>query len=138
MRVGLFVAHYKEYYESFVDHLVEVKLFHSDMEVRKLTSATLGILVPIRPDYFINVILGNLVKKVTNGNLFIRHGSVLGIGEILLGLSGLSSKNNCMVNSMKNSIFLKSMAINEKKLINAGEYMIAFLNKYDELKIKNN
>ena len=125
MRIGLFVAHYSDYYESFVDHLSEVKLFHSDIEIRKLTAATLCILVSLKPEYFVSTILPNLSKKVTHGNLFVRHGSIIGIGEILLGLAGLGHKN-CMVDSAKDSIFLKSMTINEQKLIKAGDYMTQF------------
>jgi hypothetical protein len=54
MKIGLFVAHYKEYFEAFVDHLSEVKLFHSDIEIRKLSAATLSVFVPHRPEYFIS------------------------------------------------------------------------------------
>ena len=104
MRVSIFVGHYPEYFESFVDHLAEIKLFHSDMEIRKLTAATLALLTCVRPEYFISQIIPKLIDGVTSPNLFIRHGSVLGLSEILLGICGMGHLN-CMIDSMKDSIF---------------------------------
>lgn len=69
--------------------------------------------------------------------MFVRHGSVFGISEILLGLCGRSGEN-CMIHAMKDSIFLKSMTTNEKKLVHAGEYLTQFNENYQKVKSVNN
>lgn len=49
----------------------------------------------------------------------VKLGSIIGIGEIMLGLSGLSHQHQ-LIGEMKDSVFLKSLTQNEKKLLKAG------------------
>jgi hypothetical protein len=51
----------------------------------------------------------------------VRHGMLFGIAEIIIGLAGKSYLHN-LKEEMKESIFLKTMTKNEKKLIKAGDY----------------
>ena len=67
----------------------------------------------------------------------VRHGSLFGIGEILIGLAGKSHFHN-MTGEMKDSIFLKSLSKNERKLIKAGEYREKFIQKFELMRLKNN
>jgi hypothetical protein len=67
----------------------------------------------------------------------IRLGCIIGIGEVLLGLKGLSHVHQ-LHNEMKDSVFLKSLTQNEKKLIKAGEYMQEFKEKYKEMQGRDN
>lgn len=128
--VSIFVAHYKEYYKYFVEHLAKVKLIHCDIEIRKLAASTLSLLACMDPEFMMNHILPHLVNLATSSNFYTRHGAVLGVGEILIGLSG-KSHENCLKDSMKDSIFLKTMTVNERKLINPGEYMKKFLAEFE-------
>jgi hypothetical protein len=43
-----------------------------------------------------------------------------------------------MKDEMKDSVFLKTLTFNEKKLIKAGDYMERFKNNYDLIKGKPN
>jgi hypothetical protein len=43
-----------------------------------------------------------------------------------------------MIHAMKDSIFLKSMTTNEKKLVHAGEYLTQFNENYEKVKSVNN
>ena len=52
-------------------------------------------------------------------SLNVKLGSLIGLSEVLLGLKGLSHMH-MMQGEMKDSVFLKSMAQNEKKLLKAG------------------
>jgi hypothetical protein len=63
----------------------------------------------------------------------IRHGALYGISEILIGLSGNGHLHN-MKNEMKESVFLKTLTKNERKLMKAGEYMTKFKANYDQIK----
>ena len=66
--------------------------------------------------------LNALLKYMDNDALTVKLGSLIGLSEVLLGLKGLSHIH-MMHNEMKDSVFLKSMTQNEKKLLKAGEYM---------------
>lgn len=61
----------------------------------------------------------------------VRHGALYGIGDIFIGLAG-KSEFHCMRNEMKDSVFLRSLSKNEKKLIKAGEHRQKFLDIYKE------
>lgn len=134
--VSLFVAHYKEYYKYFVEHLAKVKLFHCDLEIRRLTAATLSLLSPMDPEFMINEILPPMVDQTTHANFYVRHGAVLGVGEILIGLAGKSQEHN-LKDAMKDSIFLKTMTVNERKMINPGQYMKKYQEEYKEIRTKD-
>ena len=134
--VSIFVANYKEYFKYFVEHLSKVKLFHCDIEMRKLAAATLSLLACMDPTFMIEEILPTLIPLTTNTNFYTRHGAILGVGEILIGLAGKSHEHN-LKDSMKDSIFLKTMTVNERKLINPGEYMKKFLAEFEEMRKVN-
>lgn len=137
LNVSVFVGQYQEYFSEFADHLALVKLKNWDPEVRRLAAATLSLYCPLNPDYLAKSILPGLTDLCLNESVLIRHGAIYGVSEILIGLAG-KSHQHCCVNMMKDSIFLKSMSKNEKKLIKAGEYMQAFRNKYEAVKEKDN
>lgn len=67
----------------------------------------------------------------------VRLGSIIGIGEILIGLNGKSHEHQ-VHDEMKDSVFLKSLTQNEKKLMNAGEYMNVFKEKYEQARYIDN
>jgi hypothetical protein len=69
--------------------------------------------------------LPGLTALCFNENVNVRHGALYGIAEILIGLCG-QGHLNCMKDEMKDSVFLKTVSKNERKLMNAGEYMTAF------------
>jgi hypothetical protein len=131
--VSVFVSHYQEYYRYFVEHLSQVKLFHVDIDIRRLSAATLSLLTCLDPDYMLGEVLPGLIKKATSANFYERHGAILGVGEILIGLAGKGDEHN-LKDCMKDSIFLKSMTANERKLINPGEYMKKFQAIYEQKK----
>ncbi|KRX05461.1 Armadillo-type fold [Pseudocohnilembus persalinus] len=137
LNVGVYVSWYQEYFSPFVEHLAFVKLKHLDIEIRKLSAAALALMTPLNPKLVAQQILPGLIDLCFNDNVHIRHGAVYGIGEILLGLSGLS-ENHCMQDEMKDSVFLKTVTKNERKLIQAGEYMTKFKKEYQQIRYQNN
>jgi hypothetical protein len=134
--VSIFVAHYKEYYRYFVEHLATVKLLHCDVEIRKLAAATLCLLACMDAPFMIEQILPKLVSQTTSSNFYVRHGAILGLGQILVGLAG-HSQEHCLKDAMKDSIFLKTMTVNERKLINPGEYMRKFQQEFEVMRLTN-
>lgn len=72
-----------------------------------------------------------LVKYMQADAMSTKLGSIIGIGEVLIGLAGKSNIHQ-LHNEMKDSVFLKSLTQNEKKLMHAGEYMTIFREKYEK------
>src|SRR3990167_2379627 len=91
------------------------------------------MLTPMEPEFMITDVLPYLVPLTTHVNHYVRHGAIMGIGEILVGLGGRSS-DHLLKDGMKDSIFLKSLTVNERKLIKPGEYMGQFLEQYEQIK----
>ena len=65
--------------------------------------------------------------------LHIRHGAILGVGEILIGLSGNSSINRKEVLEKA----FKTLSLKERKLIQDSEQQAEFKLRYEDLSKKN-
>jgi hypothetical protein len=94
--VAHYVAGFEEYRQPIIRHLYEDKLFHWDKDIRYLSSISLGRLVTLDRVFFIETVLPYLIKFCTHENLFVRHGAVLGVGEIVLALY-METNSNILV-----------------------------------------
>lgn len=82
------IAECDEYRRGIVDHLFTVKLFHWDRAIRQLASKSLHGLVIKDEQYFCQTVIPYLLEKSLDmKSLEVRHGAVLGVGEIVLALS---------------------------------------------------
>jgi len=84
--VAFYIAAFEEYRRPIIDCLYEDKLFHWDKEIRYLVSVSLRGLTKLDPLYFVETVLPFLVKYATHENLFVRHGAVIGVAEVVLAL----------------------------------------------------
>jgi len=82
------IAQFLEYREAIISHLYEEKLFHWDPEIRDLSSVSLRGLATMEPAHFAKTVLPCLVGYAMHENLFVRHGAVIGVAEIVLALGG--------------------------------------------------
>jgi hypothetical protein len=82
-------------------------------------------MVPLNPAFFGGEVLQALVNYLDSDVLNVKLGTIIGLGEVLMGLRGKSHLHQ-MHKEMKDSVFLKSFTQNEKKLLKAGEYMERF------------
>ena len=76
-----------------IDHLIHVKLSHYEQSNRSLAAKSLSILSIFEPQLFIDKYLPILLSKVYSKVMNIREGALLGLSEILIGLSGNSKRN---------------------------------------------
>jgi hypothetical protein len=74
---------------------------------------------PLNPGFIARELLPELGRYLGAEQASVKLGAIIGVGEILLGLKGFSSSHQ-LQNEMKDSVFLKSLTQNEKKLIKAG------------------
>ena len=133
LNVGLYVSSFDEYFYKAIEHLAFVKLKNWDIDIRRLTAAALALMSCIKPKFIICEILKGLIPLCFNENVNVRHGAMYGIAEILCGITGQGHMHN-MKDEMKDSVFLKTMSKNERKLIKAGEYMSKFKEHYETIK----
>ena len=94
LHVTCFIAQFQEYLHFMINHLLDNKLKHWDIIIRQLSGCTLSVLAPFAPDYYVDVVLPKLLGLTFDSNLVIRHGSILGSAESVLGLAGKSAENN--------------------------------------------
>jgi hypothetical protein len=91
-----FVAKFDTYRIPIINHLSTVKLFHWDIQIRVLTSKALhDMAVSVdcaATDYLKSTVLPRLLPLCMSDDLYVRHGAVLGVAEILLGLGDLRTK----------------------------------------------
>ena len=136
LKISPFVAHYKEYTRTFIKHLAQVKLFHFNKEVRLLSAKSLALISLLDVDFVIKEIIPFLIENCRSSKLWTRHGSIIGLGSLILSLSGNSSF--MLKKDLENeNIFLKSLKINDKLLVTHGEYMEEFIKNFDKLKVQN-
>jgi len=99
-KVACSIAIYNRYRIPLLQHLSYIKLFHWDIELRTLSSKAIHELIVCDiskkdktntddrgRDYASNVLLPSLISKCMSHDLFVRHGAVLGVAEIVLALS---------------------------------------------------
>ena len=89
------IAVFKEYRYSLINHLYEEKLFHWDVDIRKLSALSLRMLTTLDPEHFVNVVIPYLLPLCTNDTLFVRHGALLGVSEIILALGTKLDDETC-------------------------------------------
>ncbi|KAJ1344307.1 hypothetical protein BSLG_001117 [Batrachochytrium salamandrivorans] len=82
---------YPEYASSIINYLATSCREHWDMDMRILSSKSIGILTSIRPDYVTENVLSEMIKGIHSQELEIRHASLLFTAEIL---HTLSASNN--------------------------------------------
>jgi len=113
------VAKFKEYCRPIIDHVCEVKLFHWDIEIRVLASRSLRGLTSCDQNYFTSTIVSELLKYCVDDYVFIRHGAILGVAEILLGLVGIRDEK--MQDGKITDILLESDAVTIAKMVQTIE-----------------
>ena len=66
---------------------------HWDLHVRELAAKALNRLSSVAPSYLAESVMPQLLKNVeASDDLFLKHGSILAIGELSLGISIEASK----------------------------------------------
>lgn len=78
-------------------------------------------------------ILPKLIEKCTSKALHIRHGAILGVSEIIIGLSGNSHLNKR--ETLEKAY--KQLSVKEIELIAVSDYRTAFLTLYHQLSTKD-
>jgi len=82
----------KLYGEPLIAHLLDKKVGHWDTSVRELTASAFNQMCQVTPEYMVNQVLPKLLENVeTTKDLFVRHGSILSMGQVVLGIASKQS-----------------------------------------------
>ena len=134
--ISIFIAQYEEYYKSIVEYLYNNRLIHVEPQIRDISSTALSLLVPFQHKYFVDEVIPKLIKNSKSPSLKIRHGSLIGIGNILLGLCGkwdFYHKSRINRNQMLNNLSNK-----DRKILADSDYRKQFEKYYDSIKYIDN
>jgi len=85
------------------------------------------------PELVVKEVLIPLIETCQHKVLHIRHGAILGVAEVIIGLSGRSvvNKNEAIEKAFK------SLSMKERNIIQDSENLTAFQKYYDEVSTKN-
>ena len=135
LNVSRFVAQFPEYYKGMINHLIDYKLPHWDPNIRVLASQSLSLLVPFNPSFFVNNIIPILCKRSTDKTLFMRHGAILGLSEIIIGLCG---KSEIVTKKYTSEYLFSELSMSDRKLLQTTEGGKLFEEKYAKIQVVNN
>eukprot|EP00644_Phytophthora_capsici_P007644 jgi/Phyca11/555344/estExt2_Genewise1Plus.C_PHYCAscaffold_720060 len=86
--VSTFVAKYPEYRYALLEHLVESKIVHWDVQIRTLAAAAVGKIGALDPSYATTKLFPRLLDSALSpdAEVIVRHGAVISITELLTNL----------------------------------------------------
>jgi hypothetical protein len=76
-----------------LNHLAFKQLKHWEPAMRELASQAIGVISVFNPELVVTKFLPPLLKSCFSKILNERHGALLGVSEIIKGLSGNSEKD---------------------------------------------
>jgi hypothetical protein len=127
-KIAFHVAQFEEYSTAIINHLYEIKLSHWDICIRKLSSESLGVVAAIYPQYMVDVVVPYVLEQCLNDkDLQIRHGSTIGLAELVLALGGMKHGEEYLSSDSQKAIAEIVPAIEKKRLYRGkgGEHMRA-------------
>ena len=134
LNVSCFVGQFEEYLLPMLKYLAFDQLKHWEPAMRQLASQALAVLSVFNPALVVSEILPVLVEKCFSKALHVRHGAILGVSEIVIGLSGNSVMHRRQV--LENAF--KSLSLKERNIIREEtENQKKFSEIYDEISCKN-
>lgn len=83
LTLALDIAQFDEYQIPIIHHLADLKLLHWDIEIRSIASKSLASVSKLNPHYISIFVLPKLIRQCLHDDLVVRHGSLLGVAEIV-------------------------------------------------------
>jgi len=97
LNVSTYVAQFEDYREEMFNQLAFVQLQHWEPAMRELASQALAVISVYAPKLVIEKILPKLLSSCFHKVLNVRHGALLGVAEIIRGLSGNSGAHRAEI-----------------------------------------
>lgn len=87
LEISVYIAQFPEYTNALTSHLCGTKAGHWDRVIRDLTAKALCELATRCPEFLREQLHDRLIPNSVSIDLNLRHGSILSVGETVLGLS---------------------------------------------------
>jgi len=134
LNVSCFVGQFDAYLLDMLKYLAFDQLKHWEPSMRQLAAQALAVLSVFNPALVVEHILPTLIEKCFSKALHVRHGAILGVSEIIIGLSGNSVQHRRQV--LENAF--KSLSLKERNIIREEtDNQKKFSQLYDEISNKN-
>ena len=92
--IAVQIAQFEEYRRPIIVHLYRTKLCHWDPAIRTLTSRSLRELTPLDSEFVGSIVVPYLLEHSLDlRNVQLRHGSVLGLAEVVLAFGQLKAES---------------------------------------------
>ena len=101
--------------------------------MRELAAQSLSVISVFQPQMISEEILPKLIESCLDKALHVRHGAILGVGEILIGLSGNSQINRKEVLEKA----YKTLSLKERRLIEESQNKSEFSGRYNQISSSN-
>lgn len=94
LQLSTYLAKFKKYSQPLVEHLVEKKIGHWDIQVRRLASEALsGLILHVEKDFIDKKVIPALIEMtVQTENNNIKHGGIQALSKVITGLRPLQSE----------------------------------------------
>ncbi|BFZ03564.1 hypothetical protein BsWGS_06603 [Bradybaena similaris] len=122
LELSVFIANFKEYTHGVIDHLSDVKVAHWDSTVRELSAKALHRLTPCDPEYIASTVLPKLLPLSTGFDLFLRHGAILSIAEIVHALYPIAQSREIPLEKLLGSEIIEGIQSISSKLHEANMF----------------
>jgi hypothetical protein len=126
LTLALDIAQFDEYQMPIIHHLADVKLLHWDIEIRSIASKSLASVSKLNPNYIAMHVLPKLIHQCLHDDLVVRHGSLLGVAEIVLAFGEANLvKGDILTSEMLSSVAELVPSIEQARLYRGrgGEIM---------------
>ncbi|GBG28544.1 Tubulin-specific chaperone D [Hondaea fermentalgiana] len=87
LEIAPFVARFDVYRRPLIEHLVNYKLSHWDLQLRMLSADALHVLTASDPTFMAETVLRDLLPKTLSPDVLVRHGATLAVSTIVAALA---------------------------------------------------
>ena len=88
--IAQYVAGFEDYRVPLLERVSSAPLVHWDVSIRHLAAEGLCKLVPLDVDHALSVIMPRLAAQVTDSDICVRHGCIIGLAAIVKAVSSIS------------------------------------------------
>jgi hypothetical protein len=89
--IAEYVAGFEDYRLPMLERVSSAPLIHWDIAIRYLAAEGLCKLAPLDADHTLTVIMPRLAAQVTDSDICVRHGCILGLAAIVKAITGISA-----------------------------------------------
>ncbi|KAI9099501.1 tubulin folding cofactor D C terminal-domain-containing protein [Phlyctochytrium arcticum] len=124
--VAVEIAKFSDYRHHIIDHISNVSLAHWDISMREVAAEALSRLTVVDERHVLDKVVPLLIERATSDEMVVRHGALLGLGEILLAWA----KERKRTHVGDGNIWNQGAAFEERVLVPATNLLPTYPRQY--------